>query len=72
MISLDFVVIRMKPLAFYSSAIGLMTCNLALGTRTNQSWTTIFEKVPKLRVTILAVTFFYSNLRVRTPASTNA
>jgi len=36
------------------------------------TWTVIFGKVPKLRVTILAVTFFCSDLRVRTPASTNA
>jgi len=72
MISPNFIVIEMWPLAFYFSAIGLMASNLILETGHDPSWTVIYGKVPKLGVTILAVTFFYSNLRVRTPASTNA
>jgi len=51
MISQDSVIIRMRLLAFCFSAIRLMTFNLALGTGTNPSWTVIFGKVPKLRVT---------------------
>jgi len=71
MISPDFFLIGMRSLAFYFSAIGLITSNLALWTGTNPSWIIIFGNVPKLRVTMLAVIFFYSDLRVRTPASTN-
>jgi len=58
MISPDSVVIGKRPFAFYCSAIGLITFNLALGIGINPSWTVIFRNVPKLRVTILAVTFF--------------
>ena len=61
----------MRSLAFCFSAIELTTSNLALGTGVNASWTVVFGKVPKLRVTILVVTFFCADLRVRTPASTN-
>jgi len=71
-ISPDFIVIGMRPLAFYCSAIGLMTSNLTLEIGTNLSWTVIFRNIPKLRVTILAVTFFCSDLRVKTLASTEA
>jgi len=48
-----------------------MISNLTLGTGTNPFWTIIFRKVPKLRVTMLAVTYFCSDLRVKTPTSTN-
>ena len=72
MISADSVVIGMRPLVFCCSAIRLMTSNLALEIRTNPSWTVIFGNVSKLRVTMLAVTFFYSDLRVRALASTRA
>ena len=51
---------------------GLMSFNLALGMGVNPPGTVIFEKLPKLRVTILVVTFFYSDFNVRTLASTNA
>jgi len=70
MISPDSVIIGIRPLDFFFSAIGLMTSKLALGTGTNPSWRVIFEKVQNLRVTILAVTFFCSGLIVRIPAST--
>ena len=72
MISLDFVVTGTRRLASCLSTIGLMTSSLASWTEDNPSWIVIFGKIPKLRVTILAVTFFYSDLRVRTPTFTNA
>ena len=72
MISPDSVVIEMRPLASYYSAIGLMTSNFALGIETNPSWTVIFGNVLKLRVTMLAVTFFCFDLRVGTSASIRA
>ena len=37
MISPEYIVIRMRPLASFYSAIGLMTSNLILGIRTNPS-----------------------------------
>jgi len=55
MISPDSIVIEMRPLAFCFPAIRLMTSNLALRTRTNLSWSVIFGKVPKLRITMLAM-----------------
>jgi len=72
MISLDFVIIGTSLLALCFSAIGLMTFNLALGSGVNPSWIFVFGKVPKLRVTMFAVTFFCSELKVKTPASTNS
>ena len=72
MISSGVVVIETRLLVSYFSAIGLTISNLALGTWVDPYWTVIFGKVLKLRVTILAVTLFYSDLRVRTPTSTNA
>jgi len=72
MISPDLVVNGTRPLAFCFSAIGLMTSSLTSGATANPPWTVTFKKVPKLRVTMLAVTIFYSVFRVRTPASTNA
>ena len=72
MISPDFVISGMRPLAFCFSVIGLTTFSLALGTGVNPSWTVVFRKVPKLRVTMLALALFCSDLRVRTSASTNA
>jgi len=72
MISSDLVIIGTRPLALCFSTIGLTTSSLALGTGANPSWIVVFRKVPKLRVTMLAVTFFCSDLRVRTPAFTNA
>ena len=71
MISSDFVIIGTRPLASYFSAIRLMMSNLVLRTGADPFWTVIFGKVPKLRVTMLAVTFFCFALRVRTPTSTN-
>ena len=50
MISLDFIIIGMRHLAFYFSAIGLMTSNLALGTGTNPSWIVIFGNVKRHHV----------------------
>jgi len=60
-----------EALAFCFSAIGLTTSSLVLSTGVNPSWSVAFGKVSKLRVTIFVVTFFCSDLRVKTLASTN-
>jgi len=72
MISSDLIIIGTRHLAFCFSSIGLTTSSLALETGVNPSWIVIFGKIPKLRVTIFAVTFFWSDLRVRTLSSTNS
>ena len=72
MISSDFIIIRTRPVAFCTSAIRLITSSLAFGTGVTSSWNVVVGKVSKLRVTIFTVTFFYSDMRVRTPTFTNA